>query len=101
MHFPFRLILDAERVGEVWTLVVIISSGQTGLTPGLAQVIEPCGAVELDIGGLDLAIFVDVEVVDALDLVCIVTGPLDRDPAPANAVAVMENVQRLQGQRRL
>jgi hypothetical protein len=45
--------------------------------------------------------FVDVEVVDALDLVSIVTGPLDRDPAPADAIAVVENVQRLQGQRRL
>jgi hypothetical protein len=71
------------------------------LTLGLAQVVEPCGTVELDIGGLDLVLFVDVEVVDALDLVSIVTGPLDGDPAPADAVAVVENVQRLQDQRRL
>lgn len=95
-HFPAQLVLDAERFGEVWRLVVISSSGQNGLTLGLAQVIEPCGTVELDIGDLDLAVFVDVEVVDTLDLISIVTGPLDRDPAPANAVAVVENVQRLQ-----
>ncbi|OLE56101.1 MAG: hypothetical protein AUG51_00010 [Acidobacteria bacterium 13_1_20CM_3_53_8] len=77
------------------------SSSGTGLTLGLAQVVEPGGAVELDIDGLDLALFVDVEVVDALDLVGIVAGPLDRDPAPADAAAVVEDVERLQGQRRL
>ena len=69
---------------------------KTSLTLGLAYVVEPGGAVELNVGGLDLARLVAVEGVDALDFVGIIAGPMDRDPAPADAAAVVEDVERLQ-----
>ena len=65
------------------------------------QVRQPCAAVEFSIHALDLALAVDVEVVDALHRFRIVAGTLLRDPAPADGVAAPEIIQRLENERRL
>lgn len=65
------------------------------------QVRQPCAAVEFSIHALDLALAVNIEVVDALHRCLIVAGTLLRDPAPADGVAAPEIIERLENERRL
>ena len=67
----------------------------------VAQIGQPGPAVELGVRRLDLALLVDVEDVDALDLLVVVAGAADGDPAPADLVAAVEGVERLEVERRL
>ena len=60
------------------------------------EIIDPRRGVELGIHALDLALGIDVEVVDALDLLVVVARAGDGDPAPADGVAAVEGVERLQ-----
>ena len=62
----------------------------------VAEIRQPGAAVELCKGGLDLALLTDLEDVDALNLLAVVASTVDRDPAPANLVAAVEDIQCLE-----
>jgi hypothetical protein len=61
-----------------------------------AKIHQPRAAVELGIGGLDLALLVDHEDVNTLNLLAVVASAADGDPAPANLVAAVEGIQSLE-----
>jgi hypothetical protein len=48
-----------------------------------------------------LAFAVDVEDIDALDLLSVVAGAVDRDPTPRDFVAAVEDIQSLEIERGL
>ena len=62
----------------------------------VAEIRQPGAAVELRIGGLDLALLVDLENIDALILLVVVASTVDRDPAPADLVAAVEGIEGLE-----
>ena len=67
----------------------------------VSEISEPSTTVELGKGGLDLACLVDGEGVDALDLLDVVAGAANGDPAPRDLVAAVEDVERLEVEGRL
>jgi hypothetical protein len=72
-----------------------------GLAFWVAKIRQPRAAVELGIAGLDLACLVDHEDVNALDLLIVVARTVDGDPAPANLVAAVEDIQGREVERGL
>jgi hypothetical protein len=65
------------------------------------EISQPSSAVEFGIGSLDLAFAVDVEDVDALDLLLVIAGAVDGDPTPSDLVAAVQDVQALEIERGL
>jgi hypothetical protein len=65
------------------------------------EISQPSSAVEFGIGSLDLAFAVDVEDIDALDLLLVIAGAVDGDPAPSDLVAAVQDVQALEIERGL
>ena len=62
----------------------------------VAEIRQPGAAVEFCIGGLDLAPPVDLKDIDTLNLLTVVASTVDRDPAPANLVAAVEDIEGLE-----
>jgi hypothetical protein len=62
----------------------------------VAEIRQPGAAVELCKGGPDLTPPADLEDVDALNLLVVVASTVDRDPAPANLVAAVEDIEGLE-----
>lgn len=73
----------------------------SGTAFGIPQVKQPSRTVELGKNLADVATTVGVEGVDALHLVCIITGALDCHPSPCNFPTAVENIISLQSKRRL
>lgn len=65
------------------------------------EIKQPSSAVEFGIGSLDLAFAVDVEDIDALDLLLVIAGAVDGDPTPSDLVAAVQDVQALEIERGL
>jgi len=62
----------------------------------VSEIGQPSSAVEFGVSGRDLAFAVDVEDIDTLDLLIVVAGTVDRDPAPADLVAAVEGIEGLE-----
>jgi hypothetical protein len=67
----------------------------------IPEIGQPSSTVEFGEGGLDLALAVDVEDIDALDLLLVVASAVDGDPAPRDFVAAVEDIQGLEIKRGL
>ena len=67
----------------------------------VSEIGQPSSAVEFGVSGRDLAFAVDVEDIDTLDLLIVVAGTVDRDPAPSDFVAAGEDIQGLEIERGL
>ena len=67
----------------------------------IPEISQPSSAVEFGKGSLDLAFAVDVEDINALDLLSVVAGAVDGDPTPADFVAAVEDIQALEIERGL
>jgi len=65
------------------------------------EIKQPSSAVEFGKGSLDLAFAVDVEDVDALDLLLVIAGAVDGDPTPSDLVAAVQDIQGLEIERGL
>ena len=64
------------------------------------EIQQPSSTVEFGEGGRDLALPVDFEDIDALDLLG-AAGATDGDPAPSDFVAAVEDIQGLESERGL
>jgi len=67
----------------------------------LPEIEQPSSTVEFGEGSLDLAFLVDVEDIDALNLLRVIAGTTFGDPAPSDFVAAAEDIQGLEIKRGL